>query len=64
MTNLEVRLQADCAINSCANYSWRNLSPVYVHVSQIPFTDKYNLNDVLSLRVKGAVEQNFGEDVG
>ena len=24
ITNLEIRLQADCAINSCANYSWLN----------------------------------------
>ena len=27
-TNLEIRLQADCAIDSCADYSWQNLSSV------------------------------------
>ena len=28
ITNLEIRLQADCAIDSCANYSWQNFSSV------------------------------------
>ena len=24
ITNLEIRLQTDCAIDSCADYSWQN----------------------------------------
>ena len=28
ITNLEIRLQADCAIDSCANYSWLNCSSI------------------------------------
>ena len=28
ITNLEIRLQADCAVNSCANYSWFNSGSV------------------------------------
>ena len=41
MTNLEVRLQADCAINSCAYYSWQNFGPVMFMLSQTSSTDKY-----------------------
>ena len=28
LTNLEIRLQADCAINSCAYYAWQKISSV------------------------------------